>query len=68
MIQQTFGVVDGSFGILRCKRKSLIPGIASDKKLNAKADKAVDADKRWDTPVDKKLNAAANKAVDIDKK
>ena len=67
MIQQTFGVADGSCGMLRYKRESLIPDIAADKELNAAADKAVDADKRRDTAADKELNAAADEAVDADK-
>ena len=67
MIQRTFGVADGSCGMLRCKRESLIPDTAADKKLNAAADEAVDADKGRDTAADKKFNAAADEAVDVDK-
>ena len=40
---------------------------AADKKLNAAADEAVDADKGRDTAADKELNAAADEAVDADK-
>ena len=68
MIQQTFGVADGSFGMLRCKRESLIPDIAADKKLNAAADEAVDTDKGRDTAADKELNTAVDEAVDADKR
>ena len=77
MIQRTFGVADGSCGMVRCKRESLIPNVAADeavnadkgrntaadKKLNAAADEAVNADKRRNAAANKQPNAAANEAV-----
>ena len=53
--------------MLRYKRESLIPDNAADKKLNATADKAVDAGKYWDIVADTKLNTLADKALDADK-
>ena len=42
-----------------CKWESLIPNII--------ADKAIDADKRWDIAANKKLNTVADKTVDTKK-
>ena len=73
MIQQTFGVADGSCGMVRCKRESLIPNAAADeavdadKRRNAAADEAVDADKRQNAAASKQSNAAADEALDADK-
>ena len=67
MIQQIFGVADGSFRMLQCKRESLIPDTSADKELNAAANKAVDTDKERNTAADKELNTAADEAVDADK-
>ena len=63
MIQRTFEVADGSCRMIWCKRESLIPNAAADKKLNAATDEAVDADKERNTAADKELNAAADKTL-----
>ena len=68
MIQQTFEVVNVSYGMLWYKRENLILDTAADKKLNATTDKAVDTNKERDIAADKDLNTAANKAVDTDKR
>ena len=68
MIQQIFGVADGSFRMLQYKRESLIPDTSADKELNAAANKAVDTNKEQNTAADKELNTAADEAVDADKK
>ena len=52
--------------MLQYKQKSLIPDIVADKKLNAAANKAVDADKRRYIAIDKKLNTIADKGIDAD--
>ena len=54
--------------MVRCKRKYLIPDTVANKKLYNTPDKAVKANKRWDTAGDKELNAVADKTVDTDKK
>ena len=40
----------------------------ADKKPNAAADKAINADKGWNTKADKKSNIVTNEAVEADKK
>ena len=74
MIQRTFGVADGSCGMVRCKRESLIPDTAADKELNATADEAVDADKgqttkrcSWAVDADKEPNNKADEARRLDR-
>ena len=54
--------------MLRYKRESRIPDITTDKKLNAIADVAIDADKRQDTMIDKKLYATVDETVDANRK
>ena len=53
MIQQTFRIADESCSILQYKRENLILDIATDKKLNAAADKTIDINKEQDIVVDK---------------
>ena len=54
--------------MVRYKRKYLIPNTVANKKLYNIPDKAVKANKRWDTAGNKELNAVADKTVNADKK
>ena len=68
MIQLIFEIANRSFGMVRYKQKSMIPDIATDKKLNIAVGRIVNVDKKRDFIVNKKLNAIANKVMNVNKK